>query len=378
MVSINKYILVRNLAVICIIGNLLYHLFPFPPLIWRVIFVLLCLYSVYYKIRHYKLLSVEKLILIFTCINLFHFFLCFLWIDTPSTTFIGNVLYAMLSFLFFSYLGKKQVLTEKFIFIITFLFTIAGAIYYYYAEQLALAKLLSNADSTTVNASVVFLVLFPILFFIKNKLVSLLLFSIYILFLLQSAKRGNIVAVVIPSILYIYYLFKDSKGSFRRILFLFITLSIIINYTIDFILEDDYLLMRYENTLSGDSSGRDIIYAKAWSIWLNSNNIVHYLFGYGFQGMYRLTTRMAHNDWFEILVDYGLIGVFCYLCIFIYFLNYIVHQSSKNVAIKYSLYSIFFIWFFKSFYSMGFCEEALVFLSIPFGICVNSSRDFYE
>ena len=39
-IVLDKFILIRNLAIFCMIGNLLYFLFPFPAIVWRLSFVL--------------------------------------------------------------------------------------------------------------------------------------------------------------------------------------------------------------------------------------------------------------------------------------------------------------------------------------------------
>ena len=75
---------------------------------------------------------------------------------------------------------------------------------------------------------------------------------------------------------------------------------------------NDYMMHRLEQTLEGNSSGRDVIYTTAWHAWFDCNNLGHYLFGFGYLGTIchpLMHGYMAHNDWLEILVDYGLVGV---------------------------------------------------------------------
>ena len=100
----DKFILIRNLAIFCMIGNLLYFLFPFPAIVWRLSFVLLSLYCVYEDYIRYGFSGIEKAILIFTGLNLIYFFVSYLW-SNPSTTTLGNTLYALLAFVMFAFLG---------------------------------------------------------------------------------------------------------------------------------------------------------------------------------------------------------------------------------------------------------------------------------
>ena len=73
---INKYIFIRNLALLLIVCNMLGWLFPFPNLIWRVAFVLLSLYVIAFE--ETKRLPCEKAVLLFTLLNLVHFFISLL------------------------------------------------------------------------------------------------------------------------------------------------------------------------------------------------------------------------------------------------------------------------------------------------------------
>lgn len=375
MIIDNKYIFIRNLAVTCMTCNLLYHLFPFPPIVWRISFVLLCLYGVYGNFRNFKLTPVEKSILIYVCLNVIYFFGSFLWLDNPSSTFIGNVLYAMLSFLFFSFLGRRAVLTVSFFKWGTIIFTIAGIIYYKHAEFLAFASLIGGVEDLTNNAGTIFLVLLPFLFLLENKILAFLLYSLYIFFLLQSAKRGNIIAAVVPSFVFLFYLYKEARKSIWKLILFALLIVFVLNCAVDYILQDDYLLKRYEQTMEGNSSGRDVIYSKAWNTWLNSDNIFLYVFGYGFQGTIYQIGSMAHSDWLEILVDYGLLGCFFYLLIFCNFYRMI--WGCKGV-LKAIIVSVLFIWGLKTTYSMGFIEEQIAFLAIPFGAIFNKDITYED
>lgn len=362
----DKFILIRNLAIFCMIGNLLYFLFPFPAIIWRLSFVLLGLYCVYAGYFRYGFSSVEKVILIFAGLILMHFFLSYLWND-PSTGAIGNILYAQLSFVMFAFLGKKGILTHKFISVSAILLTVAAIPSFYNTQQLALARLASGGDETTVNASTIFLMLLPLLFCVKKRVVSLVLFCVCLFFLITGAKRGNILAAVIPSILFLWMLFKENKKNVFKISVLIIAVAAIAVWAKDLILSNDYLLRRYEQTLEGNTSGRDVIYSTMWNMWSGADNIVNLLFGYGYNGtfLYSSVHTFAHNDWLEILVDFGVLGVLLYAALFISFVR-LYFKLDKGYP-RIVCLAVVSIWFMKTLYSMGFSDESLALMSIPFG-----------
>ncbi len=362
----DKFILIRNLAIICMIGNLLYFLFPFPAIVWRLSFVLLSLYCVYEDYIRYGFSGIEKAILIFTGLNLIYFFVSYLW-SNPSTTTLGNTLYALLAYVMFAFLGKEGILTHKFILVSAILLTVAAIPSFYNAQQLALAKLASGGDETTVNASTIFLMLLPLLLCLKKRMVSLVLYCICLFFLITGAKRGNTLAAIIPSILFLWMLFKENKKNVFKISLLVIAVAAIAVWAKDMVLSDDYLLSRYEQTLEGNTSGRGVIYSTMWNMWSGSDNIVNLLFGYGYNGtfLYSPMHKFAHSDWLEILVDFGLLGALFYAAIFISFAR-LYFRLDRGYA-RLACIAIVSIWLMKTIYSMGFTDQTLALMAIPFG-----------
>lgn len=362
----NKFILIRNLAVFCMIGNLLYFVFPFPAIVWRLSFVLLSLYCVYKDYVQCSFSGIEKAILMFTGLNLIYFFVSYLW-SNPSTTTLGNTLYALLAFVMFAFLGKKGILTHKFILVSAILLTVAAIPSFYNAQQLALTKIASGSDETTVNASTIFLMLLPLLFCLRNRVVSLVLFCVYLFFLISGAKRGNILAAVIPAVLYAWMLYKENKKNVFKISVFIIAIVAVALWVKDLILSNNYLLSRYEQTLEGNTSGRDVIYSIMWNMWSGTDSIVNLLFGFGYNGtfLYSPIHKFAHNDWLEILVDFGLLGALFYAAIFISFARLYFRLDRGYPRLV--CIAIVSIWFMKTLYSMGFTDEMLALMSIPFG-----------
>lgn len=362
----DKFVSIRNLAIFCMIGNLLYFLFPFPAIVWRLSFVLLSLYCVYKDYVQYSFSGIEKAILMFTGLNLIYFFVSYLW-SNPSTTTLGNTLYALLAFVMFAFLGKKGILTHKFILVSAILLTVAAIPSFYNAQQLALTKIASESDETTVNASTIFLMLLPLLFCLRNRFVSLVLFCVYLFFLISGAKRGNILAAVIPAVLYAWMLYKENKKNVFKISVFIIAIVAVALWVKDLILSNNYLLSRYEQTLEGNTSGRDVIYSIMWNMWSGTDSIVNLLFGFGYNGtfLYSPIHKFAHNDWLEILVDFGLLGALFYAAIFISFARLYFRLDRGYPRLV--CIAIVSIWFMKTLYSMGFTDQTLVLMAIPFG-----------
>lgn len=370
--SCNKFVLLRNMAVLCMLGNVLYFLFPFPAIVWRFSFILLCLYCTFDNGVKFGFSKLEKAILVFVVLNLAYFFISCLWLK-PSTYIIGSTLYAMLSFIMFAFLGKMGVLTMKFVTVVSLITVVVSVPYFYHEQQAALSKLSTEIDDVTVNATVLFLTLLPLFFLVRNRFVSFVSFCVCLFFLILGAKRGNIVAAIIPTVLYTGLLFKESKKSLGRVLIFILLVVGVAVWLRNVILADEYLLMRYEDTLEGHSSGRDMIYPVMWNMWAESGDVVKLLFGYGYDGTvtYSYLHKYAHNDWLEVLVDFGIIGIMCYVTMFILFVKFYLAIRQRNM--RYAFLSIIFIWFFKSLYSAAYATEMFAFMAIPFGCCYDKN-----
>lgn len=368
----NKYILFRNLAVLFIAGNMIYWVFPFSPVVWRVALVLLSLFVVFFK--EGKRLVCENAVLIFAVFNIIHFFVSYLW-QNPSTTQIGNILCAMLSLGLFVCLSEKGVMNDRLFFVIGVVLLVGAIMKYYHAERIALEDYYNEKEDITNNSSVVFLMLFPMLFLMKSNIQKWTSLLVCIFFLISGAKRGNIIAAIIPLILFIHFSFKDSRHSILKTI---MVLGVIVGasyLTYYWAVSNDFLMYRIEQTTEGNSSGRDVIYAGAWHTWLDSNNFFHYLFGYGFDGTVHQSSTLyhyAHNDWLEILVDYGLLGIPFYLMIFLSLIKPI--RRVQAYEMKMVLVSSVFIWLFKSVYSMGFTEEAMSVMMISMGTALGKYK----
>lgn len=367
---INKYNLIRNLALLSIAGNMVGWLFPFPNMVWRVGLVLLSLYVIVFE--EGKRLSCEKALLVFVAFNLLHFFISFLW-KNPSYTQIGNILCALLPLSLFVCLSQKGVMNDRFITVMGIVLLITAILqYYHYARMEVLRSAVDEDTDITNNASVAMLMLLPMLFLMKSQIQKWITFFVCLFFILSGAKRGNILAAVIPTVLFVYSMLKDSRRSGIKTILVLALIVVGSIMTYRWIVNNDYLMYRIEKTQEGNSSGRDVIYAGAWHAWYDSESFVHQLFGLGFDGILRLestTHHHAHNDWLEVLVNYGLLGVLLYLAVFVSL--FLQVRRIKSFEMRMAFLSGLLIWFFKTLYSMGFTSETLSVAMISMGTALG-------
>jgi len=311
---------------------------------------------------------VAKYLLVFLSVNLLSYLLQITYMDMGATM-LGNTLIALMPFIAFARLGQRKVLTSNFLVVSAVALTVCA--YFYYQFALSSLILMTDSNRVTVNASVVFLMILPLSFLIKNKVLSLSVVCVCIFFLISAVKRGNIIAAIIPLAIYVYELWKSTNKSFFKKAIVIIVVVIIASWVSDLIINNEYFQLRLKQTEHGNSSGRDHIYATMWNMWYNKADFGQFLFGYGYAGtrLYSGIGYLAHNDWLEILVDFGLSGAILYLLIFVSLIRQAM--KIKQRLFRNTLFSVILIWLFKTFYSMAFTDEYLCILSFPYGYIVG-------
>lgn len=367
----NKYVIIRNIATIIVLGNILYTFFPFRPVVWRLSMVFLSLLVLLFA--KWRKTPFEKAVLVFAFFNLAHFFVSFIWIN-PKFSIIGNILYALLPLSMFTWLSQKGVMSTKFISILSLLLLIASIPHFFNNRVVFLERIgaVDEDASVTNNASGLFLFLIPMLFLVKNNIQKWAMLSVCVVFIILGAKRGNIIASIIPLILFISFELKGASNSGVKTFFVIVLLSVLSYLLYKWMITYDFLLYRWDMTKEGNSSGRDVLFAECWHLWKDSSNPITYLFGFGFDGTLQHINKYAHNDWLEILVDYGLIGIILYLSVFVGFVSQI--KKTKDYTSKRVLWSVLAIWLFKTLYSMGYTEQDLILLMISVGTVLGKNN----
>lgn len=353
--------------------NQLYFVFPFPPAIWRTLIMILNLIvvGIGFKTGYTK---TEKFILTFILLVSCYFFAGLEYNDYGFTN-MGNMFVGLLSFPALSALARRGALREFDFSIVVVLLTVTSIIYYINTQTNMLRSI--GNDTITVNASVVFAMLLPSSLLLRNKKLAIILACVCVFFLLASAKRGNIAAAVIPLLLLSIHLYQANRKSFNKRILLLLVASVAGIWISNLISSNDYLIERYQQTLQGKSSGRDIIYSTMWELWYEKANFMQFLFGYGYDGsiIYGGLERYAHNDWLEVLVDFGLVGFIIYVSIFIGLFN--IYKKLKNNVYKQTIIALASVWFVKACISMGFTGETMFILSLPFAYVVGNNY-FYD
>ena len=122
------------------------------------------------------------------------------------------------------------------------------------------------------------------------------------------------------------------------------------------------MMKRLEDTIEGNTSGRDSLYSFFWTYFTKNDNFLHYLIGRGANGTLEIYDNYAHNDWLEIAVNQGLLGIFVYA--FYWFGFYKTWRNASNIEAKSILTLMALIFFAQTMFSMSYSDMSYVSTSI--------------
>ena len=178
--------------------------------------------------------------------------------------------------------------------------------------------------------------LFPFaLTFLKNKKLKNFLFVLQFAAVFLSDKRAGLIAFAIGTV--IYFLASNYYSKKRNIVKTITTLvvlavAIYAFYRISMYIDARFKLGIYERLFGikeDDGSGRGIGYRLVWKAFLKSS-FIEKIFGHGMNTAGAVAGYgKAHNDFLEILYDYGF---FACICIVVFFVAPIVRAIKMLMA----------------------------------------------
>lgn len=176
--------------------------------------------------------------------------------------------------------------------------------------------------------------LLPFFLLKKNKYNNILIF-ITLIVVISSMKRGGNVAYILAIIFYFITILNKTSQLKKLFLIIFSLLAI----TLVLIFVNDYfenaLFDRFINVTEDKGSSRASIFDEILNNYLNFD-FINLLFGKGENISILLNSQnlTSHNDYIEILVSYGIFGLFLYFLFFYYQFKF-----RKNLLITRDTYS---------------------------------------
>ena len=236
----------------------------------------------------------------------------------------------------------------------------------------------ANANETNNSAyAFIYVLPFAAMLMGRYRKIALAFVAVAFAFIMAGAKRGAILCFALLLVYGVWWYYKNFKFSGWMIVGIIVILIAGGWYVQRQLEKDKYLQKRLEQTEQGNTSGRDDLYSKLWTEWQNTDNVVSIFIGRGSAQSVTVAGNYAHNDWLELLIDNGLLGVTVYLMMFYTAFRYTL-KNSNNRYVHLSMMIVLLFWLIKTFYSMGFASMAAGISMMLLGMQMGNIRLYQE
>ncbi len=280
-------------------------------------------------------------------------------IDIVSYNYIKAIYLSLLPIFPFYYFSRIGYLNDKRLIFWFFVFIVSCTLTFLRTQRDVMLE--KGLENITNNSGYLMLSLLPgVVLFRKKPLVQFCLLAYILFFLVIGMKRGAILIAAVTLPFFFFEEFKKTapKQKFIILLFLVIFVSIGVRFIQNLMDTNEYFMLRVLDTAEGNSSGRDSVYSFFWDYFLHKNTFLTFLFGNGANHTLEVYDMAAHNDWLEIAINQGLLGVVFYLFYWFGFLKTWLDSSNLDARLGIAIVGVVF--FLKTFFSMSYSEMSYV------------------
>ena len=111
--------------------------------------------------------------------------------------------------------------------------------------------------------------------------------------------------------------FTNRNRKYVLLILSFASLAIGLYFIVDLLNTNDYFIQRIEQTLDGDSSNRNELYSTFFNHFISEQNFFRFVFGNGANATLKVGVNYAHNDWLELAINNGILGIALYIWYFV-------------------------------------------------------------
>lgn len=364
------------------------HLFPGTSLS-QISLLLIMILSLYYAVianikyklpKYFKALNL--LILMFSVYGVLYFMFGEkhiitegTYVEVPKIEYLKNIYMSMLPIYTFFVFSKECLLTEAKVRFLSIILIILSIFLYYWNWHIFVTEDIYGRTEFTNNMGYRFIALFPLLFFWRRySFVQYFIFVIIIAFAFMSMKRGAILVASLCVLYYFYNTLQNAKGKKKIVALTLIVVIVIgaIYYIGEMLMTSDYLLRRINDTLDGNASNRQDMYPMMMDYFLYRATFLQFIFGGGANATIEVVDNYAHNDWFEIAINQGVLGLIIY---FIYWKK--LFKTWKKVEnkelLKPTIGLFVIVYFFSSMFSMSYASMNIS-ATICFAYCLSKIK----
>lgn len=279
-----------------------------------------------------------------------------LFLDIRSVLWWPSVYFVFYSIARYDYSEKLINILIKYIIPLLYILTV---IIYFYFRRFSLE---TNVGAFEADNSVFFvLALLPFVFLLSKRYKYIfLILAIAAAFYSFKRSAALYTAIIIVISLYFDFWYHKKISLFKTVIIpIILVIGLVYGLTYLNNSTDGFLLSRFENISDDGGSGRIDI----WKDTLNkfkASGIELQIAGHGFNAVIKVSPFSAHNDFLEMLYDFGIIGLSLYI-LFIILMVFCILKY-KNLDDRYYqagivMLTIFFImsmvshlWLYPSFY----------------------------
>lgn len=345
------------------------------PIIWY-FWIALCLFYAFVTFtekRGASSLGFSICLLLFWALNSVSFLLsprtlAYNDINVFTIEIYKSLTIALLSYFPFYYFSLHGYLTKKLLLRFSFLLFVLFCFSFFSVRSEIDAESFQG-EGGTINEAYNFVLLLPLLLLLNKRKASFVYLVISLIFVLLGAKRGAILCAFSVLFIYLVYSIKWSTWGRKRKGWIIAFLLLICVIAVYFINNDAYLQQRiFETSTEEDISGqiRTMRYGLLWNTF-RSAPFLEMVFGNGFAQTVMLGGGLAHQDWLELLVDNGIIGLFFYLLMLVYCIKDIIKMKS-HFRLMYMYLCCMAIWIIKASFSMVYTSRKCFVLFMIIGI----------
>ncbi|MGG0276184.1 O-antigen ligase family protein [Bacillus rhizoplanae] len=187
----------------------------------------------------------------------------------------------------------------------------------------------SQVQDTALISMVYYCVfLIPFVLMIEKKILKFAAMLLILACVLLSIKRTAFLAFSGVILIYYFTNYKVQAKNSKLILtsiFSGVIGFVLIYVFFNFIVEtfNVNIMYRIETMFDDQGSGRVEIWNRTWEM-IKQSSIFGLIFGHGFNAVYMKSFPQysAHNDYLEVLYDYGIVGIFIYLKMYSILIRY--------------------------------------------------------
>ena len=222
------------------------------------------------------------------------------------------------------------------------------------------------------QSNIVFCVLtvFPWILLQKNRKYTLIICLVTMVVVLFSNKRSALIILFLCALPVIKYYYQTGVNKKYLTISLFLA-AILFAFTFSYLNNtylNNHIGERFAELSEDGGSNRDRIWQYTWNGYQNSPSI-NQIIGNGHYKVSKLgRATAAHNDFLEVLYDYGAIGFILYLLIHISIFRRMIYLRKMRHPFAYSYMAMWLIFVVMSFVSILIVQQRyLIYMGVYWG-----------